>query len=1823
MEGIFKMLAEIQKGQAQSLAQMQAEIQKGQAQSAQMQADIQEGHKVMKEGQARQEQGLARVESEIQEGHKVMQEMQSRLDGIDQEMGDMELRMESKMESKMTQGQAQIMARLQSVKSDVHCDILSGLESLKSNMTARMDERLTGVESELDNVRCQLSRAVDEVREQSMVLDQAGRGLPGRVKSPSSPGSMLRVSPDAYNSTIVDTLRIANVSVSKFDGSAFDYHVFRNQFVSSIDVLNVSKAEKLSKLLDACVGKAKSVLSPCALMRPEEGYDRALELLRERFGNPFLVAKAWLDRVFNIPSIRPGDAKALESFTDQLVSCSGVLSELGMVDELDCQTKLQALAAKLPVSLRDRWRREAHQCMKRKGKVPKLPELVEFLQEVSAELNNPLFGVGSSLEQPRAKMFAACADSSVVPASANLGSCYCCSESHPLYKCSRFQAMSPAERLAFVKSKRLCFNCYYPNHLVRQCKKPAKCGAPCKRKHSSLLHDAFVLHEGKRSYEKPVGTAAGSDQAVSSPTVSDQSGLSNLGATNMFVRNPFQTKIALPILAVWVRAPGLKDYVKTYALLDSGSSHTFCSSDLCEMLGVQGKGMNFDMTTMTGVSSSQSRVLPFEVAGVGVRRSRRSPYLLPSVLTVNQFPKLVDNIIGRAEQLSWPHLRSVPIPECFQGRVMMIIGQDVPEVIATREIVHGGPGEPVASRTRLGWVISGPLKGSSLTPPSVQVNFLKVADPLSEQVKRFWEIDSGPHDKPEWSLEDERVMDLWNNSLQRIGSQYQFDIPLRPFSANLPSSKPVATKRLTGLGKRFLRDPEFGDRYTTEMSKLLAQGVAERAPPTDSERVWYIPHHGVVNPRKPGKLRVVFDCAAETMGVSLNKLAYQGPDLTNNLFGVLMRFRLYSVGIMADIEGMFNQVKVSPKHRDLLRFLWWPSGKPDEVPAEYRMTTHLFGGVWSPSCANYALLTAAKELGRKYGSDVEEAIKNSFYVDDCLKSVSTAAEGKQLVQQLYSGLAEHGFHLTKWVSNEPETLSVLPPGESAVVNRQVQLGNDLPSEKVLGLGWDTKLDTFSVRSLEKKSPFTRRGVLSTLSSVYDPLGLVAPFVLKAKVLLQEGCRRNLGWDDPIPEDIRQPWEKWLSELGKLAEVQLSRCLIPSSFLDSQCELHYFSDASEHAYATVVYLRLVNRKGEVRCSFVLSRSRLAPLKTMTIPRLELSAAVLSVRTHTLLMRELSIPVHKTYFWTDSMIVLHYISNEAQRYQTFVANRVAEIRRLSQPDQWHFLGSSLNPADEASRGLWASELIRSDRWLPGPSFLRLSSEFWPQRPCVDSTNLDHEVELKRPIVNSLMAVQEPISPTHRFVSYFSTWNKLVKATAWLMKFVQWVGAKGEPPSKNLLPADMVSAEAKLVGLVQAEYLNHTFVTKNPKAWKRLRPVADGSGVLRVGGRLKDSDLTYEEKHPAILPKSGHVSTLLVRHYHENVCAHGGSETVLGRMRERYWMIGGRSLVRTVLHSCVACRKLQSCSGQLMADLPPDRALVDQAAFASTGVDCFGPFVVKLGRREEKRYGCMFTCLSMRAVHIEVLNSLSSDSFINGLVRFVSRRGLPHTIRSDNGTNFVGAHKELRRALQDWKADKKVKTFMIDQSINWKFNPPGASHMGGSWERMIRSARRSLFFLAGKTTLCDERLTTLMCAVEETINSRPLTYVSSDPDDPKPLCPNDLLRVYQKPVLSISTLPHDRFGTKWRHTQLLANQFWVRWRREYIVQLQSRQKWLKEKEALKAGDIVLVSDDSAPRGCWPLGKVTEVNQGRDGLVRSVEVKVGDKVLSRPITKLVFLER
>ena len=455
-----------------------------------------------------------------------------------------------------------------------------------------------------------------------------------------------------------------------------------------------------------------------------------------------------------------------------------------------------------------------------------------------------------------------------------------------------------------------------------------------------------------------------------------------------------------------------------------------------------------------------------------------------------------------------------------------------------------------------------------------------------------------------------------------------------------------------------------------------------------------------------------------------------------------------------------------------------------------------------------------------------------------------------------------------------------------------------------------------------------------------------------------------------------------------------------------------------------------------------------------------------------------------------------------------------------------------------------------------------------------------------------------------------------------------------SRELAPEEIANAEIQIIKQAQKEAFHEEYFAfahgkECPSKSKLLGlyPKLDGDGLMRCDGRLKYADfLPYEVRYPVILPRKHWVTKLIVKHYHEEDHHASGTNQTLAKLSARFWVVSGREEIRAWEKECAKCqRRKAKAASQIMAPLPRIRLQTPLRAFARTAVDFAGPFLTMQGRgkRREKRYLCLFTCLLSRAVHLEIAFGLDTDSFLNAFYRMVNRRGLPQEMISDNGGNFVGADKELR-ALAKQVDQSKIQRSTAHQGIKWHFNPPLAPHFGGAHEIMIKAAKRAIYAILGNADTTDEELMTSFTGAEALINSRPLTYQSADPKDDTPLTPNHFLHGQIGGQFAPGSVDDMAYHPqrRWRRVQELVKHFWYRWVKEWLPSLNSRKKWLHPQRDLEVGNVVLVLSTDSPRGHWPLGRITEIHPGRDGHVRVAKVQVGKNVLTRPISKLCPLE-
>ena len=815
----------------------------------------------------------------------------------------------------------------------------------------------------------------------------------------------------------------------------------------------------------------------------------------------------------------------------------------------------------------------------------------------------------------------------------------------------------------------------------------------------------------------------------------------------------------------------------------------------------------------------------------------------------------------------------------------------------------------------------------------------------------------------------------------------------------------------------------------------------------------------------------------------------------------------------------------------------------------------------------------------------------------------------------------------------PEILETVPLLERIDTSRLIDEEHGR-IERTLGLEWNSKSDSFRYRISLPETAATRRGILSSVSSIFDPLGIICPMTLPAKMILQRLCEKAIGWDEALPPEERSAWQLWVNAVQKIRNIEIPRCFRGKDYeLDCRLQLHIFCDASHVGYGAAAYIRVQSRTQPTYCILLFAKARVAPLKKITIPRLELTAAVLGIKIFEIIKRNMNENCETIHFWTDSKTVLYYINNSSRRFSSFVANRLTTIHQSSRPSQWNHVSSADNVADLASRGTLNPDKIQL--WFRGPNFLCQPESTWSS--CTENIEMTTDVELKRSEAKVHM-VSHNSCLTSLFLRY-GEWIALLKGISWIKRFKQYIVMKKQDPScvnlnrGPLTINELRDATRDIIRLIQLEQFPREFRLLRSKIssdngvasprnsqLRNLCPILL-DGLLCVGGRLNYTNYPQSVKHPPILPKKHWVTQLVIRYYHV-IEGHCGLSQVLAAVRRHFWIIQGGAAVKSVIGRCLDCRRrLATTCQQLMAPVPVVRAEVGWYPFRFVGLDYFGPFLVKRGRTTEKRYGCMFTCLQTRAVHLEVAHSLSTDAFIMTLIRFVGRRGRPEEIYSDNGTNFVGAVKELRESL--CRVDqRRVNERMLERGVQWHFQPPASSHRGGVWERMIRSARRILNALSNEQILSDETLLTLMVEAERIMNDRPLVPLTSDSQDQCALCPSQILLLRGNPGVLETDEWRVTYGKAWKKAMYLAGVFWGRWVREYLPLLQKRQKWLLKSRNLQKGDVVLIVNESTPRSRWPLGVIEQAQLSQDGFVRSVTIRTKEGIVERDIRKVCLLE-
>lgn len=760
--------------------------------------------------------------------------------------------------------------------------------------------------------------------------------------------------------------------------------------------------------------------------------------------------------------------------------------------------------------------------------------------------------------------------------------------------------------------------------------------------------------------------------------------------------------------------------VKVYAILDDQSNRSLARSDFFEVFNIQSHPSFYSLRTCAGqVDMSGRKAEGFQIKSV----DGMVCLTLPPLIECNQILDNRSEIQTPEAARHHSHLKTVAghILELDpKAQILLLLGRDIIRVHKVRQQINGPHNAPFAQRLDLGWVLVVDVCLGNAHKPVVSTFKTNVLDngrpsfltpcesfiQLKEKVSYGGEQQDSlsistkgnrgrvtehmigctvfsrtkEDNKLAPSIDDTVFLKTMDEKVYRDGTNsWVAPLPFRALRQCLPNNCEQALTRLMSLHRTLDRKPEMKEQFVAFMGKIFENDHAEPAPVLKKDKeCWYLPTFGVCHPQKPGQIRVVFDSSAQQCGVSLNNVLLTGPDLNNSLLGVLIHFRREKVAFTTDIQQMFHCFRVREDHRNCLRFLWYRDNNLSKDIVEYRMNVYIFGNSPSPAVAIYGLMRAAQEGARKHGADTLRFVERHFYVDDGLASLPTAAEAIDLLKRTQASLSESNLRLHKIASNHPAVMEAFGPEDHAKSLKDLHLSKEIaPMQRSLGLCWEIATDTFTFAVSDSDKPFTRPGVLSTVNSLFNPLGMVAPVTIRGRALLWELTIDTYDWDKPLPEDRLTEWQVWRDLLQDLKQLHIPRPYTATSLSKAEhIESCVFSDASTKAISTVAYLRAANGDGQIDVGFIMGKAKLAPQSEPTIPRLELCAAVLAVEMAELILEEIDLKPDAIKFYCDSKVVLGYIYNETKRFYVYVYNRVQRIRQFTKPEQWFYIPTEQN-------------------------------------------------------------------------------------------------------------------------------------------------------------------------------------------------------------------------------------------------------------------------------------------------------------------------------------------------------------------------------------------------------------------------------------------------------------------------------------------------------------------------------------------------------------------
>lgn len=913
--------------------------------------------------------------------------------------------------------------------------------------------------------------------------------------------------------------------------------------------------------------------------------------------------------------------------------------------------------------------------------------------------------------------------------------CSFCNLKHAVYKCTELNKLDPAVRLQKVKEKKLCFVCLQP-HKIGMCNSKYKCTI-CEKKHSRLLH----IEKKSTVNEQKNSLCATMEKEEETSDEDESSSVTALVASN-------SSSKFLATAMVYVTAKSGEKFLMR-ALIDDGSESAFMTEQAMQLLKLEKENVS---ASIRGIGAEEKR--SSAVATLLVHSRFNDEFCLQTEAIVLKKLTSYDKITRDLKK--YGHLKNLRLADDITDShepIDIILGTSEHGIIIKPGLIKGKPNEPIARDSEFGWLVSGGICKGSKTRVIETVSLISNVE-MNEKLDNFFssnDVDDNSDDESESYTDEEKYFDkFFHETTKRDEKGFIVRMPFKnKIEPEFGDSKRVAMATLFQLQNRFKKNPKLKKEYTDAINDAIEKGHMKLLK-NDPKNGYFLPHHAVYKDSTTTKLRTVFNASQKSSnGLSLNDTMAVGKIRQTKMLELLVRWRKYKIAVVGDIEKMYKQIRVAEDQQHLLLVLW-PNERTGKIET-YALTTVTFGVSNAPCTAIKVLETLANEVKEKYPL-AASAIEDNFYMDDAMSGADTDNKAINLYDELKISFKSAGFNIRKFVSNSSEFLKHVPDEDKELGYNQFL--------KALGVVWCPANDTFELKfDLNDDIVPTKRGLVSQIASLFDPLGIISPVITKAKIIIQDiwqltNNTQKYDWDDKLPNEFVERWQQIKNELSVLSKIEIPRWIGIKT--GDRVQLHGFCDASEKAYSAVVYVRYKKNENEYNVSLVMAKSKVSPIKKLKIPKLELLGALLLANLMKKVIRALKVEFERVFLWCDSKIVLAWIKGNSKRWKTFVATRVLKIEKKTNKNDWFHIKGLENPADCSSRGILPHELHQHKLWWNGPEFLK-------------NANFEQEIG-EQYITNEEVLINANVATEKiEFLPKCSSFLKLKRVMVYVMRFI----------------------------------------------------------------------------------------------------------------------------------------------------------------------------------------------------------------------------------------------------------------------------------------------------------------------------------------------------------------------------------------------------------------------------------------------------------------------